>query len=339
MASALRRPMSAMFGIYSAIAASSCSSETPELFPDDGDRGGNGGLEGIAGMGAGGAAAHPIAGAAGSIARAGAANGGTPGSSVAGASSGGKSMTSDGGMPGAGGASVTKECDDSNRCTVDALGEDGVCSFTPVRCAASAGGCVEATCEAATGTCVERTFEDGTACDDEDACTFGDQCTSGVCAGTADVTFGTEVERVIPDGLDDCGGIGQPLSVTWNVAEPGTVTAVTLTVELAHPFISDLEIALTHQPSGREAVVFHRLDAPGASFDGTYIFQDGATPLEAGMPAARVASGTFAPHDSLNGNLEDLPVSGTWALKVGDFCARDAGTLSSARVKIARACP
>lgn len=75
-------------------------------------------------------------------------------------------------------------CDDGNICTSDSC-EDGVCVHTPGnegnRCD-DGSGCSDAICQA--GACVEQSRQDnGTACDDQSACTEGDHCEEGACVG------------------------------------------------------------------------------------------------------------------------------------------------------------
>jgi hypothetical protein len=77
----------------------------------------------------------------------------------------------------------TNACDDGNACTTGDVCGGGACGGTPVVCTASDQCHVAGTCSA--GVCSNPTAADGTACDDGNAGTDNDVCTSGTCAGTA----------------------------------------------------------------------------------------------------------------------------------------------------------
>jgi hypothetical protein len=64
----------------------------------------------------------------------------------------------------------------------------GVCDAETIACPPPRP-CHEAVCDPAAGTCGERRLEDGTACDDRDACTAGETCTAGVCGGGESLCF------------------------------------------------------------------------------------------------------------------------------------------------------
>src|SRR3954471_15284349 len=79
-----------------------------------------------------------------------------------------------------GGQFVSENCDDRNPCTVDSCGVRG-CEHTAILCNDN-NPCTVDQCDA-TGAC-SYVPAANTACDDGNACTFGDLCTdSGSCAG------------------------------------------------------------------------------------------------------------------------------------------------------------
>src|SRR3990172_2991476 len=81
-------------------------------------------------------------------------------------------------------ADDTNTCDDGNACTTVDLCQGGACTGTsPVVCTAS-DACHVGTCDPGTGACTDSPAPDGTACDDGDATTCTDVCTSGTCSGT-----------------------------------------------------------------------------------------------------------------------------------------------------------
>ena len=78
-----------------------------------------------------------------------------------------------------------QSCDDGQRCTLGEACRGGVCQGAPRDCTSLDSACAVGRCDATTGACVAAQVPDGTACDDRVACTAGDACTRGVCAGAA----------------------------------------------------------------------------------------------------------------------------------------------------------
>ena len=75
-------------------------------------------------------------------------------------------------------------CTDGNACTQTDTCQSGVCTgANPVTCTASDSCHLAGVCDTGTGICPNPTAPDGTACNDQDATTCGDICTSAVCAG------------------------------------------------------------------------------------------------------------------------------------------------------------
>lgn len=76
-------------------------------------------------------------------------------------------------------------CNDGNACTQTDFCVAGVCSGSnPVVCTPG-DQCHTNTCDVVTGACVNQTKQDGTSCNDSNACTESDVCVSGVCSGTS----------------------------------------------------------------------------------------------------------------------------------------------------------
>src|SRR6185369_10042131 len=84
---------------------------------------------------------------------------------------------------------------DGNVCTIDECDGSGTCGHQPgnagTTCRADAGGCdVPEVCDGTNAACPADAVEpDGTSCNDGNACTIADECTTGVCAGNS-MTFG-----------------------------------------------------------------------------------------------------------------------------------------------------
>ena len=76
-------------------------------------------------------------------------------------------------------------CDDGNLCTDFDVCTAGVCAGTSLDCSAFDADCFVGVCNGATGLCEGSQLADGTFCDDADLCTFSDNCSAGICAGTA----------------------------------------------------------------------------------------------------------------------------------------------------------
>jgi cysteine-rich repeat protein len=71
-------------------------------------------------------------------------------------------------------------CDDGDRCTDDDACTAGGCRGVPKACV-PVDDCHDASCDGTTGSCVDAPKPDGRLCDDGDACTVVDECTSGTC--------------------------------------------------------------------------------------------------------------------------------------------------------------
>ena len=113
-------------------------------------------------------------------------------------------------------------CDDGNPCSIDTCNSNGICSHTNVAngtsCPTGANLCDQSytcqagvctginpvtctaqdqchgigTCNAATGTCSNPALANGTTCNDGNACTQVDSCSSGVCTGSSPVVCTAE---------------------------------------------------------------------------------------------------------------------------------------------------
>ncbi|MBI3201487.1 MAG: hypothetical protein HYZ29_08090 [Myxococcales bacterium] len=95
-------------------------------------------------------------------------------------------------------------CDDGKPNTVDDMCSNGVCAGVDhclgVVCAALDQCHQPGQCDHATGVCSNPVVEDGTACNDANACTLTDTCQAGECAGGS---------PVVCVALDQCHGAGQ----------------------------------------------------------------------------------------------------------------------------------
>src|SRR5262249_7920574 len=79
-------------------------------------------------------------------------------------------------------------CDDGNPCTQTDTCQGGVCNGTdPVVCTAHDQCHDPGTCDPTVGGCVPVAKVDGTACNDNNACTRTDTCQAGTCTGGSPV--------------------------------------------------------------------------------------------------------------------------------------------------------
>lgn len=77
------------------------------------------------------------------------------------------------------------DCDDGDLCTTDLCSPTAGCVHNPKICFGQAVGCSIPQCSPATGDCDTAPAPQGFTCDDDDACTQNESCTSGNCVGEA----------------------------------------------------------------------------------------------------------------------------------------------------------
>ena len=106
-------------------------------------------------------------------------------------------------------------CNDGSACTQSDSCQSGVCTgSSPVVCTASDACHVAGTCNPANGTCSNPTAPNGTVCNDGNATTCGDVCSSGVCGGS----FVAEPPEI--DSSVRVGKSGSDVTISWSDA-PG----------------------------------------------------------------------------------------------------------------------
>jgi subtilisin-like proprotein convertase family protein len=142
----------------------------------------------------------------------------------------------------------------------------------------------------------------------------------------------SDVPIALPNGVTS-------ISSDLSVPTGGNIADVNFSVDMAHVWVGDLSMALSH--SAANVTVFDRPGVPASTFgcSGDDIFatldDSAALPVEnqcgAGVPTI---NGTFSPNNPLSGfNGQDS--SGTWTLTVTDhYPSADAGTLNGWSVEI-----
>lgn len=121
---------------------------------------------------------------------------------------------------------------------------------------------------------------------------------SGLVAGAVVASGEAQPMVAIPDN------VSAGVSSTIAIAESGTVAQIKVKVDIKHPYIGDLRVALA-SPSGRTTVLHPRL---GGSSD------DLIATFDSGSPG-------------MLGDMIGPPFKGNWVLKVSDRARRDVGTL------------
>jgi hypothetical protein len=107
-------------------------------------------------------------------------------------------------------------CDDGDACTQTDTCQSGTCTGAdPIVCTASDPCHDVGVCNPGTGVCSDPPKADGSPCDDGDLCTYDDECTGGVCGGTA-----YSCDDFSPCTTDSCNGdstcTNTPRADYWN---------------------------------------------------------------------------------------------------------------------------
>jgi subtilisin-like proprotein convertase family protein/photosystem II stability/assembly factor-like uncharacterized protein len=135
--------------------------------------------------------------------------------------------------------------------------------------------------------------------------------------------FGTTTVNAtgLPISLPDLSTTNSFLNV---VGLSGAVTDVNVTLNITHPFDSNLRVLLTN-PSGTQVTLFSGVGGSGDNFTNTVLDDEAATAINFG---AAPFAGTFQPMQALNG-MDGQSPNGQWTLTVIDFAQSNSGTLNS----------
>jgi hypothetical protein len=125
-------------------------------------------------------------------------------------------------------------CNDTNACTRTDTCEGGSCRGTnPVVCPDPDQCHNRGTCDPGTGACSNPARVDGTPCNDQNACTRTDTCTTGACTGGNPVVCPTPDQCHLPGTCDPASGIcsnpEQPDTTPCNDGDACTQTDLCLT--------------------------------------------------------------------------------------------------------------
>jgi subtilisin-like proprotein convertase family protein len=149
-------------------------------------------------------------------------------------------------------------------------------------------------------------------------------------AGTAPVctTYtSTNVPIALPNGTTS-------ISSQLTVGPSATIADLDVTVNMAHAWVGDLSLVLTHQNTGTAVTIIDRPGVPASTYgcSGDNILatlsDEAALPVENQCSGTPTINGTFSPNSALSA-FDGESSSGTWQLTVTDsYTAADAGSLN-----------
>lgn len=145
----------------------------------------------------------------------------------------------------------------------------------------------------------------------------GDDCPSCITYNSAG-----NLGLAIPDGVG-ANSPGAPLTHTITVpaGDDTVIDYVTVNTDIAHTYINDLEITITHPDGTTAVVVWNRNCVNENDLDVT--FEDGADAIVCAEPTI----GTYNPENPLSA-FSGLDSAGDWTISIRDHWNADLGTLN-----------
>lgn len=165
----------------------------------------------------------------------------------------------------------------------------------------------------------------------------------------------------IPDGPGDCGNLGTPLAVTFDVANVDTINRIELTMNVFHTFVGDLTVELEapdltrHLLFGKTGAFEGECGGDSSNLTGYYTFSDDAFDFifynwwfvaasldtDQALPGAiyRTTSMGTEPDAGLLTSMNEAfsgvtDINGTWTLYFYDDSMTDVGNVSDAILTI-----
>ena len=135
----------------------------------------------------------------------------------------------------------------------------------------------------------------------------------------------------IPDGTGN-NVYGDPITTPISIPDLGTVSSLTVNVDVSHSYIQDLQIALFHPDLETYAVLWQRSCEDEDGIDIT--FSDGASAVQCANPTV----GNFAPFEELS-IFEGMQSQGNWILYVRDGFDGDVGVINDWSIEICTEVP
>lgn len=136
----------------------------------------------------------------------------------------------------------------------------------------------------------------------------------------------------IPDGLNATGsspGNWASLPIVVPSTQVGTVTSISLSVNVTHPMVGDLALTL-QSPIPTTTTLMFKQCSTNANIQTT--FDDNGTALTCSSPV----SGTYKPYGAMSTFNNSNPV-GTWNVRARDYVLTNVGTINSASLTICSA--
>ena len=110
---------------------------------------------------------------------------------------------------------------------------------------------------------------------------------------------------------------------------PGVVTNITVSLDISHPFDSDLVVDLI-SPTGRIVNLFTGVGGSGDNFSGTILDDAAATAISSGVAPF---IGSFRPLQPLSTLIGGTP-NGTWTLRINDLRPVNSGVLNAWSIRM-----
>ncbi len=152
--------------------------------------------------------------------------------------------------------------------------------------------------------------------------------------GSCVVYNSTNVPVSLPNGTTT-------INSTLNVGSAATIDDVNVSIEMAHEWVGDVSMVLTHNDTGTAVTILDRPGVPASTYGCsendilTTLDDEAGTAVEgvcdAGPPAI---NGTFSPNNPLS-SFDGENGSGTWTLAITDhYTSSDAGSLTNWSIEI-----
>jgi immune inhibitor A len=125
----------------------------------------------------------------------------------------------------------------------------------------------------------------------------------------------------IPKSIPDNSGTGVSSTLTVSSGNCSSIADVNATMNISHTWVGDLLVQLTHNNSGRTAILFY--GSCGSNDNIIATFND-----EAASTVQCPPNGTYQPYEPLS-IFDGINGEGIWTLNVYDFALGDTGTLNS----------
>ncbi len=233
-------------------------------------------------------------------------------------------------------ADGTPGCDDPTCCNMICAADPFCCSTSWDSICANAALAQCAVC-ALPPVCGNGVPEAGEQCDD------GNMVSGDGCSATCEIEarLYTESTPATPVPIPDQGAAGDPLVVTVDVPDCGTILDVNLGLNLTHTWMGDLNISVL-SPAGTLVVLTDGTPDDSSNLGGLYTFDDeAATTFDSAALAAPNSASLITPGsyrgDQMLAAFDGQDKQGIWTITIDDTFTADTGTLNSLSLAIQNA--